>query len=340
MTNKILTIGIAAYNMEKYLERCLDSIVCIEHIDDIEIIVVNDGSKDKTIEIARAYESKYPLSVRAIDKPNGGWGSVVNLAMKEAKGKYFRLLDADDWYDSDNFNKFVEYLKHSDSDLVLTPYQYEFLFEGKSKAVPFTNVEYNNQYNYKDLTSLNWGKKWFDLPSITYKTSILQDNNIKVSECFYADIEYDYLPITHIKTFVFNELSIYRYFIGREGQSVSKEGATKHYDDHLRITKQAILYYKSKANDNCDSVYVEFLHRVAVAKIILNYQTLMKFYIRRDEANVLLKEFDEYLNNESRKLYIDAGNAMNFGGIIYPIILWRKLRFNIFNSLIYKLIKR
>ena len=154
--NKILTIGIAAYNMELYLSRCLDSLVCIENLNDIEILIVNDGSKDATLQIAQKYESLYPQSVKVIDKSNGGWGSVVNLAIKEATGKYFRLLDADDWYESDSLSEFVSHLSAISCDLVLTPYMLEYVEVGKKKPVLFQNVEFGKTYDYNQLIQLSW----------------------------------------------------------------------------------------------------------------------------------------------------------------------------------------
>ena len=139
--NKILTVGIAAYNMELYLSRCLDSLVCIGNLNDVEILIVNDGSTDATLQIAQEYESLYSQSVKVIDKPNGGWGSVVNLVIQEATGKYFRLLDADDWYESDSFSEFVSRLSAISSDLVLSPYMLEYVEIGKKRLVPFQNVE-------------------------------------------------------------------------------------------------------------------------------------------------------------------------------------------------------
>ena len=155
--SKVLTIAIAAYNMEQYLSRCLDSLVCINNLDDVEILIINDGSVDATLQIAQKYESLYPLSVKAIDKPNGGWGSVVNLAIMEATGKYFKLLDADDWYESIPFSEFVSYLSTVSCDLVLTPYVLEYIELGKKKPILFQNIEFNKTYDYSQLVQLGGG---------------------------------------------------------------------------------------------------------------------------------------------------------------------------------------
>ncbi|RKU65862.1 glycosyltransferase family 2 protein [Parabacteroides sp. AF17-3] len=334
--SKVLTIAIAAYNMEQYLSRCLDSLVCINNLDDVEILIINDGSVDATLQIAQKYESLYPLSVKAIDKPNGGWGSVVNLAIMEATGKYFKLLDADDWYESIPFSEFVTYLSTVSCDLLLTPYVLEYIELGKKKPILFQNIEFNKTYDYSQLVQLRWGKDWFDLPSITYRTEILQKNHIIIAECFYADIEYDYLPLRYIKNFMFIDLSIYRYFIGRAGQSVSREGSTRHYSDHLKITRRVIEYFNAQKQEGTDKIYLEIVKRIAKAKICQNYVVLLCYYLERMEADKLLLDFDNFLRKASAELYNEVEKNLGIPGL-RPIKLWRRYRYNIYQSSFYKL---
>lgn len=336
---KILTIAIPAFNMEHFLSRCLDSILNIDIVEWLEILVINDGSKDSTLELAKKYESQYPYIIKVIDKENGGWGSAINKAINISEGKYFRILDADDWYDTNSFQQYVYQLKDLDYDMILTPYCYEYVTKGVQKEVPFKNVEYNKGYVYSDLHSLKWGKNWFDLPSITYRTKLLQNSNIKISECFYSDIEYDYLPIKYVKSFIFLPYNIYRYYIGREGQSVSPEGTTKNYKDHLYITQKVIDYYL-KAIDSEDIIFSNFIKNIAIAKIIQNYVALLKFYIDRKEANILLSQFNTNLYKTSKYLYKLSGWRLSICHLIYPILLWRYFRYNIYQSYLYKFVKK
>ena len=120
--NKTITVSIAAYNVEKFMDEALSSLTCPEILDDIEIIIVNDGSKDSTADIAKRYVEKYPDSFFLIDKNNGGYGSTINASIAEASGKYFRLLDGDDWLDKEEFTKYVKALKEVDTDLVITDF--------------------------------------------------------------------------------------------------------------------------------------------------------------------------------------------------------------------------
>ena len=128
---KILSISVAAYNAENWLNRCIDSMVIPEILELIEIIIVNDGSSDKTLEIAKQYESLYPQSIVVINKDNGGHGSTINVAKKIAKGKYFKVVDADDWVNRDGFIALVNRLVSIKKDIVFSPYYVYLLNEEK-----------------------------------------------------------------------------------------------------------------------------------------------------------------------------------------------------------------
>ena len=108
---KVLTVLVPTYNVEKYLRRCLDSLLLPEVFEEIEVLVVNDGSKDGSADIARAYEKKYPQTVVFVDKENGGHGSTINVGIEKAQGTYFKVLDSDDWVNIGDFIEFVKRLK-------------------------------------------------------------------------------------------------------------------------------------------------------------------------------------------------------------------------------------
>ena len=118
---KNLTISIAAYNVEKYLEKALKSLI-IDDIDKLEVLIVNDGSSDNTKKIAEEYCLKYPKTFKLIDKKNGGYGSTINAGIKAATGKYFKQLDGDDWYDTKNLNKLINDIDKINSDIIYTPF--------------------------------------------------------------------------------------------------------------------------------------------------------------------------------------------------------------------------
>ena len=127
--DKILSIIIPTYNMEEYLSYCIESII-IPSINEIEVLIINDGSKDKSINIAKSFADKFPDSIKVIDKENGNYGSCVNVGLKKSNGKYIRILDADDCFVRENFEEFVSFLKTIDSDLVLSSF-----------AITYQNIE-------------------------------------------------------------------------------------------------------------------------------------------------------------------------------------------------------
>ena len=151
---KTLTIIIPTYNVEKYLKRCIDSILYDTTIlKDIEVIIVNDGSIDNSLQIANKFEKEYPETVIVINKENGGHGSTINAGLKIASGKYFRVVDSDDWVNIDDFSKYVNDLKKLDEDIVLTNYSRELLYTGESIKFKYKNLEYNKKY---DLNKFNY----------------------------------------------------------------------------------------------------------------------------------------------------------------------------------------
>ena len=158
---KILSIAVPVYNTEKYLRRCVDSMLVSSILENIEIILVNDGSKDGSINIMNEYKEKYPNTVVVIDKENGGHGSTINAALKVATGKYFRVLDSDDWFDSYNFEIFVNKLKDEDTDLVITNYKKEFIYSGVSVDVEWHSLEEGKQYDFNTFNLDVLDKEYF-----------------------------------------------------------------------------------------------------------------------------------------------------------------------------------
>ena len=134
---KLLSVIIPAYNMEAYLQQCVESILRTPSLATVEVVVVNDGSKDKTLRIARQYAERYADTVRVIDKPNGNYGSTINAALPVVRGEYVKILDADDCFDTPSLAKFLEFLRKMQGvDMVVTP----FVEVGRRKE---HRVEYN-----------------------------------------------------------------------------------------------------------------------------------------------------------------------------------------------------
>lgn len=243
MKDKILSVVIPAYNMEKYLDECIGSITRSEFIDSIEIIVVNDGSKDDTSRIAHDWELRYPQSVRVADKENGGHGSAINLGARICVGKFFKILDADDWFDSTELDRLIKALDGAETDCVVCDYVQ--VFEASSTSCVFDCVsgfESGSEIPLTDYVS----KRNLRLHSVTYKTECYRNANITVREkCFFDDAEYCLYAYAAVKNVVCYPFNVYQYRLQREGQSVSPQGFLKHLDDHKMVVTDLCEFSKS-----------------------------------------------------------------------------------------------
>ena len=154
---KKITFVIPAYNAEPYLKKCLDSFWDTAIMDKIEVLIVNDGSSDQTVQIAQAYVKRNPGMYKLINKENGGHGSVINIGSKLASGKFFKVIDADDWVVTDNLAAFVECLEKCDADIVLTPFHMIHMMNGKKKEYRIKK-EYDSTYISLKEVIHNWGE--------------------------------------------------------------------------------------------------------------------------------------------------------------------------------------
>ncbi|SEQ20696.1 Glycosyl transferase family 2 [Lachnospiraceae bacterium NE2001] len=236
--SKILTISVAAYNVEPYIKENIESILASKARDDIEIFVVDDGGKDGTYEIAKGYEEKYPDIVHAVHKENGGYGSVQNYSIAHATGKYFKILDGDDWMDTEGLTKLVDYLRTSDVDAVVTNYK-KGPDKGSLSLFDFSrHIEPNEEIdpNSIDVPIGMW--------ALVFKTDVLRKSGVVLPEhILYTDRIYSTVPFTWVKKLVFLNIPVYCYRTGREGQSVSRESRIKHIDEYLSVTETMCRHY-------------------------------------------------------------------------------------------------
>lgn len=242
MNNKVLSIAVPTYNMEAYLGRCLDSMVNVnEVVDRLEIIVVNDGSKDRSLGIANTYKKRFPESVIVIDKPNGNYGSCVNAALKVATGKYFRIVDADDWVDSEGLESLINKLKNVDVDIVVTGYKKVFL-NGIKDEKHISNFPFKNEVLEFESQKLNKADiKDFVMHSLTIRLAHLKDiGYVQTEGISYTDTEYVYYPMISANTIIFLDIILYNYFIGRSGQTVALSSQAKNSYDRFLIVSRMI----------------------------------------------------------------------------------------------------
>ena len=237
MKDKLLTISIAAYNVEKYLEKTLKSLICNNDLMQfLQVIVVDDGSCDKTSAIAQKYADMYPQIFLLIKKENGGHGSTMNTALQKANGKYFRMLDGDDWYDTLEFERYLRELKEIDVDCVITPYCQ--VYDVETKNVDSHKLFEKREYSLLDLMSLYRNDKFSSVraPELTIKTDILKKNGLHLTEkCMYTDTEYLLFVAIHARTYIKFPYFVYQYRLGNVEQSVGECGRRKYLPDIQKV---------------------------------------------------------------------------------------------------------
>ncbi len=241
MPKKTLTISVAAYNIEKTIRQCLDSMVGTGCEKDIEILIIDDGSSDRTAEIGKDYEKRYPGTIRLISKENGGHGSTVNVGIKEAKGKFFRPVDGDDWLKTENIDSFINRLKQERSDIVLCNYE-SYYGGGEVRVKEYDRLEDNKKYSFDEIIKY---VDWMNYHSLTYRTDLLKKNEIILDEhCFYVDTELVSFPVPYADTIAFYDMELYCYRRDDEGQSVSQTSRMKHIGDSKKVAIRLLRFLK------------------------------------------------------------------------------------------------
>ncbi|WP_148409094.1 glycosyltransferase family 2 protein [Murimonas intestini] len=244
MNEKILTVVVPSYNVEKYLNQCLDSFIVEDILADLEVLIVNDGSKDNTEKIGLQYQTEYPQTFKVITKENGGHGSAINTGISNASGKYFKVVDGDDWINTSELKDFIRFLKKSSVDIVAS--NYCWIDHGTQKPMqrqehPFEGIEYKKDYLFDEISS----RVFIKMHSMTIKTQILSEHNIKISEHrFYVDAEYIFFPIPYVRTVSFYESEMYMYRLGLPGQSMDVKKMQKNLQHHYDVLMRMILYYE------------------------------------------------------------------------------------------------
>ena len=239
---KYISFVVPCYNSEEYMEKCIKSLLIGK--DDVEIIIIDDGSKDNTGKIADKYQKRYPNIVKAIHQENGGHGEGINVGLKHATGKYFKVVDSDDWLDEDAYKKLLKKIKHIDTDLVVCNYVYTYTDGRSDQVISFANV-------YDEGKVLTWDDihkfkltQYPSLHSMMYKKSVLDKNNIDLPKhVFYEDNLFIYLPLVNTKTIYYLDLDLYRYYIGRADQSVQESQMIKRSSHQVLVSERVCTAY-------------------------------------------------------------------------------------------------
>ena len=316
---KIVTFAIPCYNSEGYMRNCIESL--LPGGEDVEIIIVDDGSGDGTAAIADEYAEKYPTIVRTIHQENGGHGAAVNTGLANATGLYYKVVDSDDWVDADAYRQVLDTLRkfvkeQTPVDMLLTNYVYEKVSEHHQRRMIYSLLFESDRIT--TWSEMKHNVKGFSIlmHSVTYRTQMLRDCGLKLPEhTFYVDNLFVYEPLPYVKTIYYLNVDFYRYYIGREGQSVNEQIMIKRLDQQLRVNYRMIDAYDlwSIEEKHLREDMLSYLETITVVSTCLAYVSGTKENLHK--AKALWK----YIRDKDYRTYHHLrwgvlGGAMNLPG--------------------------
>lgn len=263
--SKLLSIIIPTYNMEALLPRCLDSLLVDGALEQLEAIVVNDGSRDGSLAIANRYKERFPDTVTVIDKPNGNYGSTINTALPVAKGKYVKILDSDDYFNSDGLLAFLAELQTADADILVTHFTV-LNADGKTELSKY-NVYGKEPYEYGRVYELDNVLKdgyirFFLMHGLTYRTKMLRQMNYRQTEgVSYTDLEWATYPLFVAQSIVFYNIDLYQYNLAREGQTMNPQVLVRNIGQLEKVTDQLLKFFGNYDKSKLSPVRLQFLRQ-------------------------------------------------------------------------------
>lgn len=317
---KYISFAIPCYNSQDYMAHAIESI--LPGGDEVEIIIVNDGSKDKTSQIAHEYMDKYPDIIKVIDKENGmGMASTVNAGLANASGKYFKVVDSDDWVDEEALRKILMLLRHLEEDneqidMLISNYVYEKAGVTHKKCIHYRNVLPQDEvFRWDDIGHFRLDQ-YILMHSVIYRTDMLKLSQMRLPKhTFYVDNIYVYYPLPHVRKIYYLDVDFYRYFIGREDQSVNEKVMIARVDQQIFVTKTMIDMYQLKkvTSKKLRQYMINYL------AIMMTVSSILLIRSKEKENLEKKKELWLYLKKRDMKTYIKIrygilGQTMNIPG--------------------------
>ncbi len=322
---KILTIVIPCYNSAAYMERAVESLLIGS--DELEIIIIDDGSSDNTSIIADDYEKRYPNIVRSIHKENGGHGDVINTGLKHANGIYFKVLDSDDWFNKKCLQKVINILKNmlntsTSLDMLITNYVYENMSIGKSRSINYKGAMPEDKiFTWNDLGYLKNSQNIL-MHSVIYRTEVLKECNLVLPKhTFYVDNIFVYMPLPYVKTMYYTDLDLYRYFIGRVDQSVNEKIMIQRIDQQIKVTKIMIDCYNPMLIE-CKKL------RKYMIKYLVMMMTVSTVLLLKDNTEQSMNKKEalwRYLSSKDQQLFYEVDKSFLGSLVQFRGYLGRKL---------------
>ncbi|MGN0975852.1 MAG: glycosyltransferase family 2 protein [Gemmiger sp.] len=323
---KLITFTVPCYNSAAYMRHCIETLLPAG--EDAEIILVDDGSKDDTGRIADEYAEKYPSIVRAIHQENGGHGEGVNQGIRNASGLYFKVVDSDDWLDAGALQKVMTKLREFAAmpepvDLLLCNYVYEHVTDNTSHTIGYRHILPEDRiFGWNEIGRFPPSQNIL-MHSVIYRTQVLRDCGLELPKhTFYVDNIFVYQPLPACKTLYYMNLDLYRYFIGREDQSVNEKVMVGRVDQQVRVTKIMIhavdLYALPPEQEKLQAYMFSYL------SMMMTISTVFLTMADNDEARAKKAELWEYLKNYDERVYKKVRHSVA-GAVNLPGRLGEKL---------------
>ena len=316
---KLLSIAIPCYNSQDYMENCIESLLVGG--EEVEILIVDDGSSDRTAEIADDYARKYPTIVKAIHQENGGHGEAVNAGIRNATGLYFKVVDSDDWVNKEAYVQILKTLYEllrgpQTVDLLISNFVYEKQGATRKKVMQYRHcLPVNQIFTWDEVGHMPKGK-YLLMHSMIYRTQLLLECNLTLPEhTFYVDNIFAFDPLPYVNNMYYLDTNFYRYFIGRDDQSVNETVMIRRIDQQLRVNKLMVNSYTSCGNMNKRTR----AYMISYLDIITTVSSIMLIRSGTKEGLDKKKELLEYIRSTNRVLYGKLrhslmGNFMNLPG--------------------------
>lgn len=316
---KLLSVAVPCYNSEQYMKKCIDSILVGG--EEVEILIIDDGSVDRTAQIADDYEKKYPGIVKAIHQKNGGHGEAVNAGIRNATGLFFKVVDSDDWVSEGAYRKVLSVLEEvtragTRLDMLISNFVYDKVGVKRKKVMKYTSALPENKiFTWNEVKHFHKGQ-YILMHSVIYRTQILRECGLELPKhTFYVDNIFVFNPLPYVKTMYYLNENFYRYFIGREDQSVNEAVMIRRIDQQLKVNKLMIDYIDlSKLTNRKLRNYM-----ISYLDIIMTVSSIMLIKSGTDENYEKKQELWEYLKKRDKRLYLKIrcgllGRYMNLPG--------------------------
>ena len=301
---KLITFAVPCYNSAAYMSHCIDTL--LTGGDEVEIILVDDGSTDETPAIADRYAAEHPDIIRVIHQPNGGHGEGVNQGIRNATGVYYKVVDSDDWVDTDHLQEVLHTIREWVNkgelvDLLICNYVYEHVEDNTQHTVRYTHVfPQDTVFGWKDVG--HWSpSEYLLMHSVFYRAELLRQCGLELPKhTFYVDNIFVYQPLPWVKTMYYMDLDFYRYFIGRQDQSVNEKVMVSRVDQQVRVTRIMLrccdVMGLRKTNYKLYRYMCRYLSMMmTISSIFLLISGTEENLKQKDELWEYLRETDAYL---------------------------------------------